>query len=61
MNRSVNFNQVSSMRAQVKTVQTSQLKGVLIGALSYESTTGKYYAIFDLGDFKPNLGQYYKI
>lgn len=61
MNRTVNFNQVGSMRAQVKTVQTNQLKAVLVGALSYESTTGKYYAIFDLGDFKPTLGQYYKI
>jgi hypothetical protein len=56
MNRTVNLNQVGTMRAQVKTVQTGQLKAVLVGALSYESTTGKYYAIFDLGDFKPTLG-----
>lgn len=62
MNRAVSLNQVSGMRVMIKTVQTSQLKATLTGSLNYESTTGKYYAIFELtGKFKPNLGQYYKV
>lgn len=63
MNRAVNINQVSSMRAMVKTVQTSQLKATMIGSLSYEATTGRYYALFSCSEnkFTPNLGQYYKI
>jgi hypothetical protein len=62
MNRAVSLNQVSGMRAMIKTVQTSQLKATLVGSLNFESTTGKYYAIFELtGKFKPNLGQYYKV
>lgn len=62
MNRAVNMNQVSSMRAMIKTVQTNQLKATLVGALNYEKTTGKYYALFTLnGSFQPNLGQYYKV
>lgn len=60
MNRAVNFNQVSSMRAMIKTVQTGQLKATLVGALHY--TDGKYSAAFNLtGNFQPNLGQYYKV
>jgi hypothetical protein len=62
MNRAVSINQVSSMRAMIKTVQTSQLKATLVGSLNYEATTGRYYAIFTLGgSFQPNLGQYYKV
>lgn len=62
MNRAVNMSEVSGMRAMVKTVQTATLKTILEGSLSYESTTGKYYAVFELANkFTPNLGQYYKI
>lgn len=62
MNRAVNMSEVSGMRVMIKTVQTATLKATLDGSLSYESTTGKYYAVFELGDkFTPNLGQYYKI
>ena len=62
MNRAVSINQVSSMRAMIKTVQTSQLKATLVGSLNYEATTGRYYAIFTLsGSFQPILGQYYKV
>lgn len=62
MNRAVNMSEVSGMRAMIKTVQTATLKATLDGSLSYESTTGKYYAVFELSDkFTPNLGQYYKV
>ena len=63
MNRAVNINQVASMRAMVKTVQTGQLKATMRGSLSFEATTGRYYALFSCADnqFTPNLGQYYKI
>ena len=61
MSRAVNMSEVSGMRAMIKTVQTATLKATLQGSLSYESTTGKYYAIFDLRTFTPTLGQYYKI
>ena len=61
MNRAVNMLEVGGMQAIVKTVQTGTLKATLRGALTYDSTTGKYYAIFELENFTPNLGQYYKI
>ena len=63
MNRAVNINQISSMRAMVKTVQTGQLKATMRGSLSYESTTGRYYALFSCAEnnFVPNLGQFYKV
>lgn len=63
MNRGVNINQVSGMRVMVKTVQTSQLKATMRGSLSYETSTGKYYALFSCSEngFTPNLGQFYKI
>lgn len=61
MSRAVNMSEVSGMRAMIKTVQTATLKATLQGSLSYEATTGKYYAIFDLRTFTPTLGQYYKI
>jgi hypothetical protein len=61
MSRAVNMSEVSGMRAMIKTVQTATLKATLLGSLSYEATTGKYYAIFDLQTFTPTLGQYYKI
>ena len=61
MNRAVGLIEVSGMRAMVKTVQTNLVKANLDGSLGYDATTGKYYAVFELGDFKPNLGQYYKV
>ena len=61
MSRAVNMSEVSGMRAMIKTVQTANLKATLSGSLSYEATTGKYYAIFDLRTFTPTLGQFYKI
>lgn len=62
MNRAVNMSEVSGMRVMIKTVQTATLKATLDGALSYEETNGRYYAIFELSNkFTPTLGQYYKI
>lgn len=61
MNRSVKKDEVFGMRALVKTVQTGQIKATLIGSLTKDSVTGKYYGAFDLKDFKPDIGQYYKI
>ena len=34
----------------LKSVQSSQVKATLVGSLSYEATTGKYYAIFEMSD-----------
>lgn len=63
MNRAVSINQVSGMRAMIKTVQTNQLKATLKGSLTFEATSGRYYALFSCSEnkFSPNLGQYYKI
>ena len=61
MNRAVSMTEVYGMSVMIKTVQTATLKGVFEGALTFESATGKYYAVFNLENFTPNLGQYYKI
>lgn len=61
MNRAVNMIEVKGMKVMIKTVQTGTLKATLDGSLSYNASTGQYSAVFELGGFNPNLGQYYKV
>jgi hypothetical protein len=53
MNKAVSMMEVKNMKALIKTVQTGTLKATLDGSLSFDKITGRYWAVFDLGSFKP--------
>ena len=61
MNRAVGANEVCGMSAIIKTVSTGRTIATVSGQMS-ASTTGKYYANFNLsGVEKLTIGQFYKV
>ena len=63
MNKAVKVSDVNHMRLIIKSVQSGRqlTKEAIQGSLSKNEKTGKYSALFTLGNFQPTIGQYYKI
>lgn len=63
MNKAVKVSDVNHMRLIIKSVQSGRqlTKEAVQGSLSKNEKTGKYSALFTLGNFQPTIGQYYKI
>ena len=64
LNRAVGRDQVSGMALVIKTVQTNVQKAILTaeaGAIRATYGSRGYVVEFNLGDFEPLVGQYYKV
>ena len=63
LNMAVGRNEFSEIAIIIKTVQNNTIKvnGVKTSTIEYDADTRSYYAFFNLEDFVPLIGQYYKI
>ena len=63
LNMAVGRNEFSEIAIIIKTVQNNTIKvnGVKTSTIEYDADTRSYYAFFNLEDFVPLVGQYYKI